>query len=168
MPKPVYFDGNSSVGHTSAFWAGYSGRPFYGPGAQLLRAVCACGWTGTEYPLDWDRIGDRSQYEDETARTAADNCVNNWDRHIQEVEASTVALPAEVGELLRSEALDRLAGESPAGALKAARRLEFLAGAVGYHADDTAYRSMEVEELGTALGITADHAGDVLDHYRHG
>ncbi|MFI5982502.1 hypothetical protein ACIBEA_16700 [Streptomyces sp. NPDC051555] len=28
VPEPVYFDGNSVVGHTGDFWAGCSGRPF--------------------------------------------------------------------------------------------------------------------------------------------
>ncbi|MFD9339563.1 hypothetical protein ACFWBF_35060 [Streptomyces sp. NPDC060028] len=168
MPKPVYFDGNSSVGHTSEFWAAYGGRPFYGPRAHLLRAVCECGWTGTEYPLDWERIGDKPLHEDEPTYLDAENCRDDWDRHIETVEASTIAFPGEVDDLLTqmTEALDRLLGESPAAALKAARRLEILARGIGYDAAQAAHRSMEPEEVGTALGITGDHAEDLLDRYR--
>ncbi|MFD9411580.1 hypothetical protein ACFWBN_31790 [Streptomyces sp. NPDC059989] len=168
VPKPVYFDGNSSTGHTSAFWAGYSGRPFYGPRAHMLRAVCTCGWTGTEYPLDWQRIGDTPLHEDEPTWTDAENCRDDWDRHIETVEASTIAFPAEIDDLLTktNEALDRLTDESPAAALKAARRLEILAQAIGYHAARAAHRSMEPEEVGAALGVTGDQAEDLLDRYR--
>ncbi len=156
--QPVYFDGNSTSGHTSEFWAAYSGRPFHGPRAQLLRAVCVCGWTGTEYRLDWERVGDMPLHEDERAWTDAENCRDDWDRHIETVEPSTIAFPREVADLLTktSQALDRLAYESPAAALKAARRLEILAQSSGHHAAGAAYRSMELEELGRALGITGE------------
>ncbi|MFI5987332.1 hypothetical protein ACIBEA_41485 [Streptomyces sp. NPDC051555] len=168
VPKPVYFDGNSSSGHTSDFWAGYSGQPFYGPRAQVLRAVCACGWTGTRYPLDWDRIGDTPLYEDEPAYEDAANCRNDWNRHIETVEESTIAYPKEVDDLLAklTEALDRLVDDSPAGALKAASRLEILARSIGYDAAHTAGRSMEPQDIGAALGISGQQAEDLLGHYR--
>ncbi|KJY17447.1 hypothetical protein VR46_44890, partial [Streptomyces sp. NRRL S-444] len=129
VPGPVYFDGSSSAGHTSMFWAVCSGRLFHGPRARLLRAVCACGWTGAEYPLDWERIGDKPLHEDEPAYLDAESCCDDWDRHIETVEASTIALPGEIDDLLTqmSQALDSLAGQSPAAALKAATRLEILA-----------------------------------------
>ncbi|WP_411144770.1 hypothetical protein [Streptomyces sp. x-80] len=169
VPKPVYFDSNSSgFGQTSAYWAVYDGQPFSGPRAHLLRAVCACGWTGTEYSLDWERIGDTPLDEDEATRRDADECLNDWERHITEVEESTVEIPGETDELLeRTEAaLDQLTSESPAAALKAARRLEILAKDTGYYAARHVYRSMEPEELGAALGITADQATDLLARYR--
>ncbi|GAU70324.1 putative hypothetical protein [Streptomyces sp. NBRC 110611] len=82
--------------------------------------------------------------------------------------ASTVTIPEDVDELLKKAdaALDALASRAPAAALKAARRLEILAQSIGYHAAGGAYRTMETEELGTALGITADEAENLLFRYR--
>ncbi|MCJ0875265.1 hypothetical protein [Streptomyces sp. AP-93] len=167
VPGPVYFDGNSTYGHTSSFWAGYSGQPFYGPRAELLRAVCSCGWTGTDYRLDWERIGDTPMHKDESTWSDSEKCRTDWDRHIETAEASTIAFPEEVADLLTrtSQALDRLASESPAAALKAAGRLEILARVIGYHAASAAW-SMESDELGAALGITGHQAEELLDRYR--
>lgn len=63
------------------------------------------------------------------------------------------------------QALDRLASESPAAALKAAGRLEILAMTVGYHAAGAAW-SMGSDELGAALGINGELAEDLLHRYR--
>ncbi|MFD9356412.1 hypothetical protein [Streptomyces sp. NPDC060031] len=130
--------------------------------------MCTCGWTGTEYPLDWQRIGETPLHEDERTYLDAENCRDDWDRHIETVDESTIAFPREVEDLLTkvSESLDRLAGESPAAALKAASRLEILARSIGHDAAYAAQRSMEPEEIGMALGITGDQAKDLLDHYR--
>ncbi|MFI1200350.1 hypothetical protein K2224_33790 (plasmid) [Streptomyces sp. BHT-5-2] len=169
VPEPVYIDSVSGgFGHRSTFWAHYNGHPLSGPRAHVLRAVCACGWTGTEYPIDWERIGETALYEDEAVRTHADNCLDDWYRHLDDVEASTVAYPEDVNELLKKtdEALDALTSDAPAAALKAAVRLEILANSIGYHAANSAYRTMESEELGTALGITARAAEDLLFRYR--
>ncbi|MFI5867275.1 hypothetical protein [Streptomyces sp. NPDC051546] len=168
MPDAVYFDGNSAVGHTSRFWAGYSGQPFAGPRADRLRAACSCGWAGTEYRVDWDRIGDKPVYEDESARRDAENCQDDWYRHIDTVEASTVAYPREIAELLQRAAgdLDSLATREPAAALKAATRLEILAASIGYHAAHAADRSMEIEDIAAALGIEVAQTEDLLDRYQ--
>ncbi|MER5728981.1 hypothetical protein ABT084_11725 [Streptomyces sp. NPDC002138] len=168
VPEPVYFDGNSAIGHTSDFWAGYSGRPFYGPRAQLLRAVCGCGWTGERHLLDRERIGDMPLYEGDPAHEDAAKCREDWDRHIATVEELTIAFPKEVDHLLAqlTEALDRLVDEAPAGVLKAASRLEILAQSIGYDAAHIAGRSMDPGEVGAALGINADQAEDLIAHYR--
>ncbi len=168
VPESVYFDGSSSAGHTSTFWAVYSGRPFYGPRAALLRAVCSCGWTGADYPLDWARIGETPLHEDEPAYLDAENCHDDWDRHIETVEAATIELPTEVDGLLTQmgQALDRLAGHTPAAALKAATRLEILARNTGYAAARTARHSIQPDELGTALGITGGQADALLERYQ--
>ncbi|MFE6690996.1 hypothetical protein ACFVFQ_31570 [Streptomyces sp. NPDC057743] len=169
VPKPVYFGSASgSFGHKSTFWAHYDGHPFSGPRAHVLRAVCVCGWTGPEYPIDWERIGDTELHEDETVRGDADHCTEDWYKHIDEVEASTVAIPKEIDELLNKagDELDAITRDAPAAALKAARRLEILAQNIGYHAANSAYQTLSSEELATALGITARQAEDLLFRYR--
>ncbi|MFE7315914.1 hypothetical protein ACFU7T_22950 [Streptomyces sp. NPDC057555] len=169
VPKPVYFDSSSGGhGHTSTYWAVYNGHRFSGPRAHVLRGVCACGWTGMQYPIDWERIGEAALYEDETACTDADQCLDDWYKHLDDVEASTIPYPADLNELLHKtdEALDAITSSAPAVALKAARRLEILAKTIGYHAANSAYRTLEFEELGTALGITAGEAENLLRRYR--
>ncbi|MGG2461526.1 hypothetical protein ACO0M4_17165 [Streptomyces sp. RGM 3693] len=168
VPEPVYFGSASgSFAQQSTHWSVYDGRRFHGRRAHVLRGVCACGWTGTEYPLDWERIGDIPLREDEEANKAANQCLMDWDKHIEQVEASTVTIPEEIIELLdRTElALTQLTTKMPAVALKAARRLEILAKNTGYHAATPVQRTMEPEEVGEALGITAAQAKNLLARF---
>ncbi|MFI5982503.1 hypothetical protein ACIBEA_16705 [Streptomyces sp. NPDC051555] len=134
----------------------------------MLRAVCVCGWSGTRCLLDRERIGDTPLYEDEPAHEGAARCRDDWDRHIETVEESTIAFPAEVDDLLAklTVALNRLVDDEPAGALKTESRLEILARSNGYDAAHIAGRSREPEEVGAALGINADQAEDLLAHNR--
>ncbi len=57
-PGPVYFDvGSGSDVPSTRHWSAYDGRAGR-PRAEVLRAVCACGWRGVaEYPLDRSATG---------------------------------------------------------------------------------------------------------------
>jgi hypothetical protein len=95
-PKAVWISTSSSGGggrETKEFWA-YNGL-YSRLRAAYLRGSCSCGWRGeARYSLDWDAIEDWP-YDVDTSGPAGD-----CDRHVEEVEARAVPLPADVEELL--------------------------------------------------------------------
>lgn len=162
-PKPVYFDAGStgSSGQYSSDWWIYNGT-FHAPVASALRAACSCGWRGTRsHPIDWTRVEEEGHHDrSHTAGPAQD-----WDGHINDVEARLVPLPCEVDTLLQNleQQLDALAGDAPLAALRAVAALERIVKGTGYlaafavHADE-----VPTEEVGQALGMTANEADSQL------
>ncbi|MFD8291103.1 hypothetical protein ACFV2B_23165 [Streptomyces lavendulae] len=134
VPASVYFDaGSGTAGRQVSQWSVYDGRPGI-PRAAALRAVCSCGWTGSEQRLDCEAIGGRDFAE--AGDGQADACERAWDAHTANVEASTIPLPDTITMLLEQleEEIDKLAKTSPIAAVRAARRTAIAAERVGYWA----------------------------------
>ncbi|MDK9496138.1 hypothetical protein QEZ40_000480 [Streptomyces katrae] len=166
VPKPVYFDSASgTAGRDISHWSVYDGSTHpTRPTADALRPECSCGWSGTAHPVEWDPAAERPFHE--SARAAAEQCEEDWDRHINAVRDTTVALPTELEVLLRSvgDAIERLSWDSPAAAIKAARSLELIAQRTAYGAAHDA-RDQEPAEVAAALGLTPDHAQALLARF---
>ncbi|MFH7596781.1 hypothetical protein WDV06_17025 [Streptomyces racemochromogenes] len=165
-PDPVCLDPGSGADfrQTREWWA-YSGI-LNRPRAAAARAACACGWRGAaHYPID--RVDDDSAgaYDPDIEGPRDD-----WERHLDEVEARTVPLPAELADLLErvEEQLNRLAGQAPVAALKAVAALERVTRSV---ARDAAYIAeaddLSWESIGTGLGISEKEARSRLGHYTY-
>ncbi|MEU6867749.1 hypothetical protein ABZ924_31705 [Streptomyces sp. NPDC046876] len=165
-PQPVYFDSNSGGGGWDvSHWSVYDGGMYPArPKAEVLRAECSCGWTGTTYPLDWHTAGDRP-FRESGWDTAA-RCQEDWDRHINTVGDTTVPLPAELQALLRnvSDAIERLAKESPTAAIKAARGLELIAQRTAYWPAHDA-RGQDPAEVAAGLGLNLDDTRALLARF---
>ncbi|MEU7282475.1 hypothetical protein AB0A69_27415 [Streptomyces sp. NPDC045431] len=166
VPAPVLFDtGSGGSGESIAQWSVYDGRITHGPRAAALRAVCSCGWTGTEHTLAWDEIGEQELAE---ARAGtADACQMDWDAHTTAVEASAVALPEAVTSLLTQleEEIEKLTKTSPLAALRAARRLEVTAVRLGYWPARDARQETTAEQAAAALGLDEDSARTLLARF---
>ncbi|MGG8405539.1 hypothetical protein ACM614_02595 [Streptomyces sp. 12297] len=163
-PGPRYFDQGSGTNfHKTSDWWVYDGT-HGAPLATDLRAACACGWRGSaRYPLDWTLIADDDPEDYDTSGPETE-----WERHLDEVEARSVPLPAGFQELLDSvkRQLDSLAVDAPLAALKAVAAMERHAKRVARQA---AY-AVEADEVpwarvGTALGLTEEGARSRLTHY---
>ncbi|MET9429644.1 hypothetical protein [Streptomyces sp. NPDC003036] len=166
VPAPVLFDtGSGGGGQSVAQWSVYDGRITRGPRAAALRAVCSCGWTGTEQTLDWDEVGEQELAE--AGAGAADACLVDWDAHTAEVEASAVALPEAVTSLLSQleEEIEKLAKMSPLAALRAARRLEVTAVRLGYWPARDALQETTPDRAAAALGLNEDAARMLLARF---
>ncbi|MFJ8668925.1 hypothetical protein [Streptomyces sp. NPDC093600] len=89
-PGPVYFDmGSGGDVHQSTDWWVYDGTR-RAPTAVQMRGRCSCGWRGERtYPIDWAQIPRDDPYEYDTSGPLED-----WQEHVDEVEALTVPLPA--------------------------------------------------------------------------
>ncbi|MFD7669170.1 hypothetical protein [Streptomyces sp. NPDC059788] len=164
--KPVYFDvGSGSHVPSSSHWSVYDGRLPNTPRASAFRAACSCEWTGTIHTLDWDEIGDQPLHR--AAARDADRCLTDWDQHIAEVGETTVAVPGRITDLLESlhTEIERYTKESPAGALKLARRMEISAADLGYWAAHKARDSMSREEVAAALGLNGGDATQLLARF---
>jgi hypothetical protein len=117
----------------------------------------------TRYPIDWDTVGDWP-YDVDTSGPEED-----WDRHIEDVEARTVPLPADIEELLENlEArLKALASDSTLAGLRAAATVERIAKRVGWnaacdiHLDETLWA-----DISKALGLTEKGAQSRLMSYK--
>ncbi|MER6123019.1 hypothetical protein ABT173_10100 [Streptomyces sp. NPDC001795] len=162
-PKPVYLDiGSGSAGHSTSEWWAYDGR-LKRPKAAACRGVCACGWRGQSYPIDWDQVNDDPLDELDVAGPYDD-----WLEHIRAVERRTVPLPADLTEtmdLLEAQ-LTALAEQAPAAVLKAVARLERLAALAGREAAYAAEADeLSPETIGKALGLSASKARTRLTHY---
>jgi hypothetical protein len=166
-PKPVWIDSGSSggSGHQTSEWQAYNGK--YGrPRASYLRGACACGWRGeTRYPIDWEAVGDWP-YDYDAVDSSGPR--DDWDRHIDEVEARTVPIPEDVQDLLErlEDRLSALAGDSPLSALRAAAAAGRVAKRAGWEAtcrvdpDETPW-----DEIGKALGLTEQAAKSQMWSY---
>lgn len=163
-PGPVHLDPGSGSGfHETREWWAYSGR-FGRPKAVRARGACSCGWrSASSHPIDWEA--------EETTRLFEpyiDGPQGDWDRHIQEVEARTVPLPAELADLIGrvEERLEALAQQAPVAALKAVAALERATKRV---ARDAAYMAeaddLSWESIGTGLGLSEKGARSRLTHY---
>ncbi|MGW1642181.1 hypothetical protein [Streptomyces lavendulae] len=162
VPKPVYFDvGSGTAGRQVSQWSVYDGRPGI-PRAAALRAVCSCGWTGSEQPLDWEVIGGRDLAE--AADNQADACERAWDAHTANVEASTIPLPDTITMLLEQleEEIDELAKTSPIAAVRAARRTAIAAERVGYWAARSTLHDLTPGQAAAALGLNESAARSEL------
>ncbi|MFF4407219.1 hypothetical protein [Streptomyces sp. NPDC001404] len=164
-PKPVYFDGASTVGRYLSDWWVYDGT-LGAPRATHLRGSCSCGWRGDGlYPIDW-ALAAESRHNIDTSGACDD-----WERHVSEVESRSVPLPAGLDDLLErlNEQLASLATEAPLAALKAVAALERTAADIGraavynVEADDLTW-----EEIGTGLGLTEKEARSRLSRYSFG
>ncbi|MFD7558863.1 hypothetical protein ACFV9E_30555 [Streptomyces sp. NPDC059835] len=84
----------------------------------------------------------------------ADQCQDDWDRHIHTAGDTTVLLPAELQELLRGvgDAVGTLAKDSPVAAIEAARSLELIAQRTAYEAAHDA-RGQDPAEVAASLGF---------------
>ncbi|MER6257119.1 hypothetical protein ABT224_37885 [Streptomyces sp. NPDC001584] len=168
-PGPVYFDvGSGPDVPSSTHRSAYDGR-HRRPRAEVLRAVCACGWRGAaEYPVDWATIGDRPLYE---ADVDLSGPLADWTAHLSVVRDATVPLPERLAALLVeiAEQLTATAADKPLAALRAAGVLERIAARVGREAagalrDD----GMPAEEVAIALGTTRSKALVLLLTAQHG
>ncbi|MFF3110958.1 hypothetical protein ACFVSN_17410 [Kitasatospora sp. NPDC057904] len=166
VPGPVFFPLSSSAGgQTVSEWSVYDGAFAFVPRAHALRAVCSCGWTGPEHPLDWDDIGEQKLAV--AGGDAADRCLEQWDEHTTDVERSAVPLPETVTDLLRrlSEEIQRLGTTSPLAAVRAARQLEVTAERVAYWAAHDARDDASLEQAAGALGLNEDDARHLLARF---
>ncbi|MEV6735383.1 hypothetical protein [Streptomyces sp. NPDC051364] len=163
-PGPVYLDpGSGSDFHETRQWWAYSGI-LNRPRAAAARGACSCGWRGTaHYRIDWEAVDAAGIYE-----PVIEGPQEDWEQHLEEVEARTVPLPGELAELLErvGEQLNLLARQAPVAALKAVAALEAVTCRV---ARDAAYMAeadeLSWESIGTALGLTEDAARSRLIHY---
>ncbi|MGW6691889.1 hypothetical protein [Streptomyces sp. NPDC054961] len=165
VPKPVYFDGASSYGQEVRHWSVYDGGTWpKRPQAAVLRAECACGWTGPSHPINWDEIADQPFHHAGT--DIADQCIDDWDHHILNIGASTIPLPLELDTLLETvtTAIENLAQDSPTAALKAARRLELIAQRTSYAPAHEA-RDQDPETVAAQLGLNLDQTRSLLARF---
>ncbi|MEU8437012.1 hypothetical protein AB0F18_29745 [Streptomyces sp. NPDC029216] len=163
-PGPVHLDPGTGAGfrQTREWWA-YSGV-LNRPRAAAARAACACGWRGAaHYPIDREAVDAAGLYE-----PVIEGPRDDWERHLDEVEARTVPLPVELADLLErvEDQLNTLAGQAPVAALKAVAVLERVTRSV---ARDAAYIAeaddLSWESIGTGLGISENEARSRLTHY---
>ncbi|MFJ1747912.1 hypothetical protein ACIOJD_16905 [Streptomyces sp. NPDC088116] len=159
VPDPVFLAMSSGGGGRSVSqWSFYDGRLAHGPRAAALRAVCSCGWTGTEHRLDWDEIGEQKLLD--AGLAAPDACCQEWDEHTDQVEMSAIPLPETFTALLAQveEEIGKLAKTSPLAALRAARRLEVTAVETGYWPAHDARQDATTEQAAAALGLDQNAA----------
>ncbi|MFF7183114.1 hypothetical protein [Streptomyces sp. NPDC008121] len=166
-PGPACFGaGSGGHVHESTDWWVYDGT-LGAPRAERIRARCACGWRGAAaYPIDWESVVRRDPYAYDTSEAERD-----WESHLEDVEGRSVPLPAEVSDLLHElrRRLEQLVDDAPLAAVKAAGRLEAMAGAVGSPAAYLAVRGAEVSwhQVAEALGTTVEEARSRLLRYEY-
>ncbi|WP_137991662.1 hypothetical protein [Streptomyces vilmorinianum] len=166
-PGPVYFDtGSSGSFHESTDWWVYDGT-FGAPLAARMRARCSCGWRADiSYPLDWDQVQRREPHDYDTSAPAGD-----WEAHLDDVEARTVPLPAEVSDLLHRlrQRLEGLVDDAPLAALKAVNELESIAASVGPSAAFLAVHGDRIpwRRIAEGLGTTEPDARSRLHRYEY-
>ncbi|MFB8236071.1 hypothetical protein ACFC58_05915 [Kitasatospora purpeofusca] len=136
------------------------------PKAHALRAACSCGWTGTEYPLDWEQIGEQDLRM--AAGDLAEECETEWwDGHTSTVEKSAIAVPEDITDLLSlvSEKIEKLASRSPLAAVRAARLLEVAAVRAAYWPAHDARARASPAEAAAALGLNEDDTRYLLARF---
>ncbi|MFJ4685467.1 hypothetical protein [Streptomyces sp. NPDC088789] len=163
VPKAVYFDIESGpTVHSSTHWSIYDGC-HGAPQAAALRGVCACAWTGPEYPLSWNGEEDL----EEAGAATADQCMRDWEAHTAEVAEAAIPLPTAVTMLLEQvrDEIERLSESSPLAALRAARNLEITSADLGYWAALSAHDEADDEQVATALGLSEQEARALVARY---
>ena len=147
---------SSGRGRETREWWAYDGK-YSRLRAAYLRGSCSCGWRGeARYPIDWGAI------EDWPHDTDTSGPEEDWDRHIEEVEARTVPIPADIEELLAQMGtrLKALASDSALAGLRAVAAVERIARRAGGDAacdidlDETSWA-----EISKALGLRGRFAG---------
>lgn len=154
VPAPVYFDsGSGGGGEAVSEWSVYDGRRPRVPRAAALRAVCSCGWAGSDHPLDWEAIGDQDLVDGGDEQAGA--CDRDWYQHTAQVEATAIPLPETVTTLLQQleEEIERLTKTSPVAGVRAARRMEVVAERVGYWAARGTAADLDTEQAAAHLGL---------------
>ncbi|MFG3281395.1 hypothetical protein [Streptomyces sp. NPDC048111] len=165
-PEPLYFDaGSGSFGCTTSDWWVYDGT-LRAPLATHLRGCCACGWRGSAlHPIDWSQVDDERPYD-----SVAPGPYDDWQDHIERVEARTVPVPAELDDLVGQleVRLSTLADDAPLAALRVVGALERLTGRVGMVAAfHTRADEVPWESVGQALGLTEQEARSRVASYRY-
>jgi len=166
-PEPVWIDTGSSgsSGYRTSEWWAYNGV-YSRPRASHLRGSCSCGWRGESlYPIDWDAIGDWPRDYDSVDLSGLRD---DWDCHIDEVEARTVPIPEDLQNLLESleTRLEALACDFPLAGLRAVAAVERIAKRIGWDAardvdpDETPW-----DQISKALGLTERDAQSRLRSY---
>lgn len=163
-PKPMHFDvGSGGHVHETSDWWVYDGT-LGALRAAALRGSCSCGWRGTSlYPIDWSQVARRAPYDYDTSGPEDD-----WEAHIEEVNARTVPLPLALRELLDQleQHLNTLADQAPLAALKAVEALERMTGHIGREAaHGTQVDEMSWETIGKALGLPEAEARARVSRY---
>lgn len=99
----------------------------------------------------------------ESGRPTAEQCEQDWAGHISTVRDTTIPLPAGLETFMRSvsDGIETLSWDSPAAAIKAARRLELIAQRTAYGAAHDAC-DRDPAELAAALGLSSDDAAGLL------
>ncbi|MFJ3176445.1 hypothetical protein ACIPJK_37580 [Streptomyces roseus] len=146
-------------------WSVYDGSAHPNrPRAHVLRAECACGWTDESHPVDWETAGGL-RFREHGAETAG-RCLNDWDQHTMAVATTTVPVPVELEVLLESvtAAIEDLAKESPAAAVKAARTLEIIAQRTAYWPAREA-AAEDPEKVAAALGLNVEETRRLLARF---
>ncbi|MFE5534829.1 hypothetical protein [Streptomyces sp. NPDC056492] len=165
-PEAVYFDSSSgAIGSTVRHWSVYDGSAHpKRPRAHLLRAECACGWTGESHPVDWETASDLP-FREHGAQTAG-RCLGDWDQHTIAVAATTIPVPAELEALLESvsAAIEDLAKVAPTAAVKAARTLEIIAQRTAYWPAREA-AAENPEKVAGELGLNAEETRRLLARF---
>jgi len=151
-------------GRETREWWAYNGAYGCGPRASYLRGSCSCGWRGDDrYPIDWSAIEDWPRDVDTSGP------LEDWDRHITEIEALVVPLPKDIEELLEhlEVRLEALAGESKLASLRAVAAVERIAKQVGWNAArDVDPHETPWAQISKALGLTEKGAQARLMSYK--
>ncbi|MGW1774851.1 hypothetical protein [Streptomyces sp. NPDC002104] len=166
VPGPVYFDSSSGGGGEAVSqWHVYDGRWSRVPRAAALRAVCSCSWAGPAHTLDWEAIGAQDLVDGGDEQ--ADASERDWCGHTAQVEATTIPLPETVTTLLErlEEEIERLTKTSPVAAVRAARRLEVVAGRVGYWAARGTAADLDTAQAAAHLGLNEDAARKLMARF---
>ncbi|MEU6986512.1 hypothetical protein ABZ946_24285 [Streptomyces sp. NPDC046324] len=164
-PGPVRFDtGSGGSLQESTDWWIYDGT-FGAPRAGRIRARCSCGWRAdASYPVDWDQVVRRQPFLYDTSAPEED-----WQAHLDDVEARSVPLPVEITDLLAAlqQQLERLADEAPLAALKAVGELDTLSASSGATAAYLAVRGDRIpwQMIAEGLGTTEAEARSRLHRY---
>jgi hypothetical protein len=156
-PKPVWIDsgGSGPSGHQTSEWWAYNGH-YSTSRASHLRGSCSCGWRGeASYLIDWEAVGNWPHCDYGAVDFSGPR--DDWDRHIDEIEARTVPIPKDVEDLLErvDERLAALAADSPLAALRAVAAVGRIVKRSGWDAacgvdpGETPW-----EEISKALGLT--------------
>ncbi|MFF0216128.1 hypothetical protein [Streptomyces vinaceus] len=158
-PGPVYFDvGSGPDVPSTSHWSAYDGR-HRRPRADAIRASCACGWRGaTEYPLDWETLGDEPLYEADVDLTGP---LADWNAHLSLVRDKAAPLPEPLAALLVEIArqLTATAADAPLAALRAAGVLERIAARVGREAASAlSDEGVSAKAVATGLGTSRSKA----------
>lgn len=165
-PPAVYDIGSGANFYETTDWWVYDGT-LRAPLADRMRGKCSCGWRGEKsYPIEWDEVRRDDPYAYDTSAPRHD-----WGEHLDDVEARTVPLPADIIELLSQlrSRLEILSDDAPLAALKAVNELEGIVAAIGPNAAFIALRGDKIpwDQIAEGLGATETDARNRLFRYSH-